>query len=346
MAYISFKPSDHFNTKLYSGNGSTNAQTGVGFQPGWIWIKNRDGGGGSHDHYVFDQVRGTTKYLRPNETNGQGTASGVTSFDSDGFTLGSSDGMNENGRTFVSWNWKANGQGSSNTDGSINTLYTSANTTSGFSVSTWNGTGSNGTIGHGLGKVPKMLIIKRTDGTQAWMVYHTAPGNNSEGQITTSAFSASSTAWQDTDPTSSVFYVSGSAGDSVNASGYAYVGYAFAEVKGFSKIGKYVGNGSADGPFIYTGFKPAFVMFKNYQSNGDNWVIQDNKREGFNPNNRRIFPNDSAEENTSAFRIDMVSNGFKLVSSDSDANASENFLYMAFAEEPLVSSNNIPATAR
>ena len=346
MAYISFKPSDHFNTKLYSGNGSTNAQTGVGFQPGWIWIKNRDGGGGSHDHYVFDQVRGTTKYLRPNETNGQGTASGVTAFDSDGFTLGSSDGMNENGRTFVSWNWKANGQGSSNTDGSINTLYTSANTTSGFSVSTWNGTGSNGTIGHGLGKVPKMLIIKRTDGTQAWMVYHTAPGNNSEGQITTSAFSASSTAWQDTDPTSSVFYVSGSAGDSVNASGYAYVGYAFAEVKGFSKIGKYVGNGSADGPFIYTGFKPAFVMFKNYQSNGDNWVIQDNKREGFNPNNRRIFPNDSAEENTSAFRIDMVSNGFKLVSSDSDANASENFLYMAFAEEPLVSSNNIPATAR
>jgi len=346
MAYISFKPSDHFNTKLYSGNGSTNAQTGVGFQPGWIWIKNRDGGGGSHDHYVFDQVRGTTKYLRPNETNGQGTASGVTSFDSDGFTLGSSDGMNENGRTFVSWNWKANGQGSSNTDGTINTLYTSANTTSGFSVSTWNGTGSNGTIGHGLGKVPKMLIIKRTDGTQAWMVYHTAPGNNSEGQITTSAFSASSTAWQDTDPTSSVFYVSGSAGDSVNASGYAYVGYAFAEVKGFSKIGKYVGNGSADGPFIYTGFKPAFVMFKNYQSNGDNWVIQDNKREGFNPNNRRIFPNDSAEENTSAFRIDMVSNGFKLVSSDSDANASENFLYMAFAEEPLVSSNNIPATAR
>ena len=347
MAYISFKPSDHFNTKLYSGNGSTNAQTGVGFQPGWIWIKNRDGGGGSHDHYVFDQVRGTTKYLRPNETNGQGTASGVTSFDSDGFTLGSSDGMNENGRTFVSWNWKANGQGSSNTDGSINTLYTSANTTSGVSVSTWNGTGSNGTIGHGLGKVPKMLIIKRTDGTQAWMVYHTAPGNNSEGQITTSAFSASSTAWQDTDPTSSVFYVSGSAGDSVNASGYAYVGYAFAEVKGFSKIGKYVGNGSADGPFIYTGFKPSFVIIKNISAT-ESWYILDDKRPGYNTNNYYLVPNNNGAEGTStSLATSLVSNGFKIENSDTSMNTNgQNYIYMAFAEEPLVASNGTPATAR
>ena len=347
MAYITFQPKDYFNTKLYSGNGSTNAQTGVGFEPDWIWIKNRNGGGGSHDHYVFDQVRGTTKYVRPNETNGEGTASGVTSFDSDGFTLGSSDGMNENGRTFAAWNWRASGsQGSSNTDGTINTTYTSASTTSGFSISTWTGTGSNGTIGHGLGAVPKMLIIKSTSNTQAWMVYHVGPGNNSEGQITNGAFSASSSAWQDTDPTNQVFYVSGSAGDSVNASGYTYVGYAFAEVKGFSKIGSYSGNGNADGTFVYTGFKPSWVMIKRYDSGTLDWNMYDNKRLGYNGGDAPLFANLSNAESTDYGRIDLLSNGFKIrTSNDQLANNGGSFLYLAFAEHPLVASTGDPATA-
>ena len=347
MAFINFQPKDNFKTLLYTGNGSDgHSITGVGFKPDFVWTKNR---GSATDNYVHDIVRGVEKAIRPNVTTGNyDTSINLQSFDSDGFTVGTQDGLNKSGKDIVCWNWLLGGsQGSSNTDGTINTTYTSANTTSGVSVSTWTGSGSNGTIGHGLGKVPKMLIIKRTDGTQAWMVYHVGAGNNSEGQITTGAFSGSSSAWQDTDPTTSVFYVSGSTGDSVNASGYAYVGYAFAEVKGFSKIGKYVGNGSADGPFIYTGFKPSFVIIKNISAT-ESWYILDTKRPGYNNNNYYITANSSNSEGTStSLATSLVSNGFKIDNSDTSMNTNgQNYIYMAFAEEPLVSSNNIPATAR
>ena len=346
MSYINFQPKNHFKTLLYTGNGSTQSITGVGFKPDWVWIKNRDG---TEPNTLQDIVRGAGKRLYSNTTGAQSdSAISITSFDSDGFSVGSGGEVNTNTYKFASWNWLLGGsQGSSNTDGSINTLYTSANTTSGFSVSTWNGTGSNGTIGHGLGKVPKMLIIKRTDGTQAWMVYHVGAGNNSEGQITTGAFSGSSSAWQDTDPTTSVFYVSGSTGDSVNASGMSYVGYAFAEVKGFSKLGKYVGNGNANGPFIYTGFKPAFVIIKNISAT-ESWYILDDKRPGYNTNNYYLVPNNNGAEGTStSLATSLVSNGFKIENSDTSMNTNgQNYIYMAFAEEPLVASNGTPATAR
>ena len=335
--------------KLYTGSGSAQSLTGVGFQPDWIWIKNRSY---ADHHKAVDRVRwvssSNSAQLSPNQTSAAGTQGIITSFDSDGFTLTTGDrGWNSsNGDNFVSWNWKANGQGSSNTDGTINTTYTSASTTSGFSISTWTGTGSNGTIGHGLGAVPKMLIIKSTSNTQAWMVYHVGPGNNSEGHITNGAFSASSTAWQDTDPTNQVFYVSGSAGDSVNASGYTYVGYAFAEVKGFSKIGSYTGNGNADGTFVYTGFKPSWVMIKRYDSGTLDWNMYDNKRLGYNGGDAPLFANLSNAESNDYGRIDLVSNGFEIrTSNDQLANNGGSFLYMAFAEAPLVTSGNIPATA-
>ena len=345
MAYITFQPKDHFNTVAWTGTSSSPLNvTGYGFNPEIIWNKYRAGAG---DHQLYDSVRGATKMLVPNSTNGQSTNSnGVTAFITDGFTAGSD--ININGGNSVAWGWKANGQGSANTDGTINTLYTSANTSSGVSVMTWNGTGSNGTIGHGLGKVPKMLIIKRTDGTQAWMVYHAGAGNNSEGQLTSGAFSASSTAWQDTDPTTSVFYVSGTTGDSVNASGYAYVGYAFADVNGCTKVGKYTGNGNADGPMVYTGFKPAFLMYKNITDSATNWQIHDSARSPANLSVNRLNPNDNSQEVTSTGdSFDLLSNGFKVRGTGSNSNTNaKTYIYLSFAAEPLVSSNDVPATAR
>ena len=267
---------------------------------------------------------------------------------SDGFTVGNNNAINGNGNNLVSWNWKANGSGSSNTDGSI-TSTVSASTTSGFSVVKWTGSGGNATIGHGLGAVPKMIIIKSLANTTFWMVYHSAIGNNSEIYLNRADYgaSASSTAWQDTDPTSSVFYVGGGAGDGVNASG-DYVAYVFADVQGFSKFGSYTGNGNADGPMIYTGFKPAFFLWKRSNSTGG-WYQMDSVRDTYNPVEKTLGANDASAE--SAFGTgndtDFCSNGLKIRSTGGDINTSGgSYIFMAFAEEPLVSSNAIPATAR
>ena len=341
MAYITFQPSDHFNTKLYTGNGSTNAITGVGFQPDFVWCKDRTN---TYDHVLFDAVRGVTKRIVSNTNGAETTAStDLTAFDSDGFTVGSGSNINNNSNNFVSWNWKAGGAGSSNSDGSV-TSTVSANTTSGFSIVKYTNpsSGSPFTVGHGLGAAPKMIIIKALSGAQNWGVYHVGPGFGKYLQLNTTIDEATANLVTATSTTTfSTYY-------DHHTNGHELIAYCFAEVKGFSKIGLYRGNGNADGPFVYTGFKPAFVLFKEYTGPGSsNWVIQDSKRVGYNPNNNRLFPNDSAAENTSSFRIDIVANGFKLRSSDSDANRNGNdFLYLAFAEEPLVSSNNVPTTAR
>ena len=343
MAYISFQPSDYFNTKLYTGNGSTQSITGVGFQPDWVWIKNRSS---AYSHQAYDAVRGSTKKLLVDGVDAEATdANGLTSFDSDGFSLGTNIGVNENTSNHVAWNWLANGSGSSNSDGSISSTV-SANTTSGFSIVKWTGSGANATIGHGLGAVPKWIWVKSLNNTTWHMIYHVGTGNDSElGLNSTNAASASSTAWQDTDPTTSVFYVGGSAGDGVNYSG-DYVAYCFAEKKGFSKFGSYTGNGNADGTFVYTGFKPAFVMVKKSSASGDNWSILDNKRNTFNVMDKYLDPNSSNAEGTADI-WDFTSNGFKMRNTFSGYNASgATFIFMAFAEHPLVSSNDIPATAR
>ena len=335
MAYINFQPSDYFNTVLYTGNGSTQSITGVGFQPDWVWQKARNQ---TYDHRLFDAVRGTTKALYSNTSGSEGTESGVTAFDSDGFSLGSAAGSNGNTVTYASWNWKANGQGSSNTDGSINTTYTSANTTAGFSIIKYTGSGSAGTVGHGLGVTPDLTIRKKLNSSDDWYVHTTLIDDSLDFlRLNTTASKSDS---------SLTGFTSSTIG--VDNSSYEEIIYAFATKKGFSKFGSYTGNGSTDGTFIYTGFKPAFIMLKKTSGTGD-WFINDVKRNTFNVVNSQLYPNiNNVEENTSATQLDILSNGFKLRGTSSNALNSGNdvYLYMAFAEEPLVSSNNIPATAR
>ena len=335
MAYITFQPSDYFNTVLYTGNGSTQSITGVGFQPDWVWQKARNQ---TYDHRLFDAVRGTTKALYSNTSGSEGTESGVTAFDSDGFSLGSAAGSNGNTVTYASWNWKANGQGSSNTDGSINTTYTSANTTAGFSIIKYTGSGSAGTVGHGLGVTPDLTIRKKLNSSDDWYVHTTLIDDSLDFlRLNTTASKSDS---------SLTGFTSSTIG--VDNSSYEEIIYAFATKKGFSKFGSYTGNGSTDGTFIYTGFKPAFIMLKKTSGTGD-WFINDVKRNTFNVVNSQLYPNiNNVEENTSATQLDILSNGFKLRGTSSNALNSGNdvYLYMAFAEEPLVSSNDIPATAR
>jgi len=344
MAYTTInKSTDYFNTKLYTGNASTNAITGVGFQPDWCWIKGR---GTTNAHMLFDAVRGVGEALNSNTNGAQATVStAFTSFDSDGFTVGNYSETNTNSENYVSWNWLANGQGSSNTDGSINTTYTSANTTSGFSIVTYTGTGSNATIGHGLGSAPSVVICKQLNATQQWINYHKAIGATKFLHLNaTDAAATSSTVWNDTDPTSSVFYVGTAA--NCNGSGNTYVAYCFAEKKGFSKFGSYDGNGSTDGTFVYTGFKPAFVLLKNTTLSVENWVINDSGRNPSNIVTKDLFANQNYVEAVHS-RQDFLSNGFKFRSTANNSNNSGNtYIYMAFAEAPLVGSNNVPCTAR
>jgi len=347
MAQIN-KPTDYFNTVLYTGTGSTQSITGVGFQPDWVWLKRRDNVG---RHRLFDAVRGATKSVRSDGTEAEITrADSLTSFDSDGFTLGAdsiSGGINVNisGETMVGWSWLGANTTASNTDGSI-TSTVSANTTSGFSIVSYTGTGSNATVGHGLGVAPSWIVIKGRNQTEDWTTYHISTGNTKNVILNSTAVpDTSTTYWQDTSPTSSVFYLGSSTRP--NTSGGTYIAYCFAEKKGFSKFGSYVGNGNADGTFVYTGFKPAFTILKRTDS-ADNWLMQDNKRKNpFNVVDTQLFPDlDNAESSSSAI-LDYCSNGFKIRKTGGNINASGgSYIYMCFAENPLVGTNNIPATAR
>jgi len=345
MAYTTIKkPSDYFNTKLYTGTGSSNAITGVGFQPDWTWIKDRDT---ASNHMVTDAVRGATKTLYTQNADGESTvAQALKSFNTDGFTVGTDGDVNANTKNFASWNWKANGAGSANTDGSINTTYTSVNTTAGFSISSYTGNGSAGaTVGHGLGAVPKVIIVKRLNASGGWIVYNEALGNTKIMELhDTSASQTSSAAWNNTSPSSTTFTL----GDytSTNTSGGTYIAYCFAEKTGYSKFGSYVGNGNADGAFIYTGFKPAFVIIKNTSTSGTNWVMFDNKRIGYNESNYYLRPSGNNTESTN-IPLDILSNGFKIRTSAGDVNTSGNtYIYMCFAESPFTTSTGIPTTAR
>jgi hypothetical protein len=347
MAYTTInKPSEYFNTVTYSGNGSTQSITGVGFQPDWVWIKKRND---TAFHQLFDVVRGATKGIFSNSTNAEAVDAGnLQSFDSDGFTSGSFNGTNGSGGTYVAWNWLAGGTGVSNTDGSI-TSTVSASTTSGFSIVTYTGNGTGGaTIGHGLSSAPAWVIIKnRTSGTFDWLVYHKALGATKYMALNqTDASTTSAIGWNNTEPSSSV--VTLGTANAVNTNLSNYVAYCFAEKKGFSKFGSYTGNGSTDGTFVYTGFKPAFVIIKN-TSIIASWTILDNKRSPFNSADDVLRPNSNSAEavDTTYADTDFLSNGFKLRTDDAWFNTNgETFIYMAFAEEPLVGTNNIPATAR
>ena len=343
MAYTTInKPSDYFNTLLYSGNNTAQRQlTGVGFQPDLVWIKGRSGTyGGGYPHFVFDSVRGVGKQIHTNLTNVESTnLNNLYSFDSDGFSLGQSgvDAVTNGPSTeYVAWNWLAGGTGVSNTDGSIASTV-SVNQTAGFSIVTY--TSTTGTVGHGLGVTPKVVIMKARNLADQWTVGHNSLPSWTYGMAlnTASTQDGNATFWNSTAPTSTVFYQ----GSWDN--GYNKVAYCFAEVKGFSKFGSYVGNGSADGTFIYTGMKPAFVIVK--ATVGQSWFMYDNKRLGYNENNYTLLANGTNSEISGEQEIDILSNGFKMRSPDSPTNASgQTYIYMAFAEQPLVGDN--PATAR
>jgi len=346
MAYTTInKSGDYFNTKLTTGTGNSQAVTGLGFQPDWIWGKRRDSTG---HHSLFDAVRGITKGLESNQTGGEWTSTGYySSFDSDGFTIASGAGGagNGSGQTAVQWCWKANGQGSSNTDGSINTTYTSVNTTAGFSISKYTGTGSQATVGHGLGVAPKMIIVKRLQNAEDWAVYHASNGAGTYQSLNTTEAKQTNSNRFNVAPTSSVFTVN--THESVNFA-ENYIAYCFAEKTGYSKFGSYTGTGVAEGTFVYTGFKPAFILQKRTNSASTGWGIIDNTRSPINVSQNMLLANSNAVEDTSsAPAVDFLSNGFKWRTADGWFNGGgDPHIYMAFAEAPLVGTNNVPCTAR
>ena len=351
MAYTTIdNPELFFQTVLWTGNGSSSRSITLDgsedMQPDWTWIKSRTGSESTQQHYLYDSVRGATKYLQSSTLNAEGTKSnGLSAFASDGFTVGDDNANNASSSTYVAWNWKAGGSASSNGNGSI-TSSVSVSTDAGFSIVSYTGTGSNATVGHGLGAVPSMIITKaRTPSGRSWGVYHASLGNTKNLYLDgNDAVSTGGTFWNSTTPTSSVFSV-GTAGDS-NGSTYTLIAYCFAEKKGYSKFGSYTGNDNADGTFIYTGFAPAWVMIKRTNSTND-WLILDRKRNTINPSDERLLANSSNAASTANTMVDFLSNGFKPRSTYGGINgASDNFIYMAFAESPFVNSNGIPNNAR
>jgi len=335
MAYTTIDdPELYFNTKLYTGTGSSGAKaiTGVGFQPDWLWIKNRTV---AQEHWLADSVRGTTKFLESNSSNAESSdgATGLASFDSDGFTLGTgSDRTNDLNESMVAWNWKETA-------------------TAGFDIVAYNGTGSSQNISHSLSAAPTMMLIKNSTGTvRNWGVYHQGLASKSTDALYLDLNNVAATGgggdwWNSTNPTSSVFSVG--TRNEVNESGSTYIAYLFAEKKGYSKFGSYTGNGNADGTFVYTGFKPAFVIAKNTGAS-EGWSLFDNKRStsGANLIDDFLVPS-SSEAEISQNVCDFVSNGIKFRHVDGKYhNSGGSYIYMAFAESPFVNSNGVPNNAR
>ena len=350
MAYTTIDdPSAYFHTQLYTGTGSelsvTNGANAGDFKPDWIWIKQRNA---VTNHGMFDSNRGVKKNLKTDTTDAESTENeSVKTFNTDGFTLGTSGDYNGSSDTHVAWQWIANGgTTASNTDGSI-TSTVQANTTAGFSIVSYTGTGSTATVGHSLGVTPSMIIIKsRNTSGRHWSTYHSSLGATKYVYLDdTDAEITSSSRFNDTAPTSSVFTVN-TDGD-VNGSSTNHIAYCFAEIQGYSKFGSYKGNGNADGPFIYTGFKPAYLLIKRVAGGTGTWLVSDNQRDPINPTNKILKPNVSNAENTGYWYVDYLSNGFKVRLTDAEMNGDgHTMIYMAFAEHPFVSSKGVPTTAR
>ena len=331
-------PGDYFNTLLYTSNNSTLSVTGAGFQPDFIWFKNRTN---ANRHALFDSVRGATKRIASDKNEAEAAdPDTLISFDSDGWSIGADTGQYgvnyTAGSSFVSWNWKAGGTASSNGDGSI-TSSVSANPTAGFSIVSYTGTGANATVGHGLSQTPELIIFKNLPDVESWIVYSEPVGNGGGLFLDhTNGTDADGLYFNSTSPTSSVFTV-GSQNRS-NGSSNAMIAYAFHSIESYSKVGSYTGNANADGPFIYTGFRPAFFLWKN--TTGYSWGMTDNKRAGYNPKDYQLYANASEAEATSYHMVDFLSNGVKITSTDGTSNGSGNeIIFMAFAESPFKTSN-------
>ena len=352
MAYTTIDdPSQYFQTLLYTGNGSSSrALTNTGnsdLQPDWLWVKNRSN---AIDHGAWDSSGGAGKRLLPNKTDAEEDQTNVASFNSDGFTVNTGDIINTNTHTYAAWQWKANGgTTSSNSDGAL-TSTVQVNTTAGFSIVLWTADGGGAkTIGHGLGAVPKMIITKnRTDNSTNWQIYHASNTSAPETEViyfTVHATQDYDGFMADTAPTSSVFTAGGD-GSMNGTSGKNILAYCFTEIQGYSKIGGYTGNGNADGAFVHTGFRPAWIMGKR-SSGGHGWFLFDDVRDTFNPTNQLLEPDSNNAESNDSFDIDILSNGFKLRGSENTINGDgESYIYMAFARHPFVSSKGVPVTAR
>ena len=348
MAYTDIdKPSDYFNTVLYTGTENSNTIS-VGFEPDFTWIKRRNS---ARDHQLFNSITGANTVLSSNLTSAEeGTGAGGWTPNSDGFVVHQHVKTNSNGDTYVGWNWKA---GTSFTnDASATGIGTidsagSVNTDAGFSIVSYTGTGSAGTIKHGLSTAPKMIIQKNRDETQPWWTYVESIGAGGQLRLngTNAAGSDGATLWNSTAPTSSVFSVGDNTG--TNGSSDKCIAYCFADVKGYSKVsGSYVGNGNVNGSYIHLGFSPSLVIQKEYGASGEYWMMKDNKRETGNQTDANLYPNaNNAEGDTNG--IDLLSNGFKCRTSGAGSNGSGKlYIYMAWASNPFVTSTGVPTTAR
>ena len=347
MAYTTVNKGSLFmNPTLYTGNSTATAHT-VGFQPDFTWLKVRNASG---SHYLFDSVRLATNYIQSNSNAVQGTdAQTLKSFDANGYTVGTSNSVNTNGETMVAWNWKAGTAVSGNTGGggTYKTYTGSVNTTAGFSIIKYTGNGAAGhTIPHHLGAAPTFRITKNLNSISDWPIYNEVLGNTKEIKFTTTAAGTTTNYWNSTSPNATNFTL-GTNGIS-NENGSELISYNFTPIQGYSKFGSYVGNGSTDGTFVYTGFKPAFIMYKKSSGTG-RWTMEDNKRDPFNVATRGLEANNSSAENTGSgyWDVDLLSNGFKFRTTEQETNQSgTSYIYMVFAEAPLVGTNNIPANAR
>ena len=321
-------PELYFQVALYTGNYSTQSITFDGsedMQPDMVWIKERSVSG---NHQLQDSVRGTSKKLMPNSSDAEGTESAyITSFDSDGFSIGQNNGINQSGVTNVAWCWKESA-------------------TAGFDIVSYTGNGSARTISHSLSAKPGFFVVKGRSYGEEWECYHTSLGATKCLQLNADGGEDDlANRFNDTEPTTSVFTVGDA--DAVNKNTYTYITYLFAEKQGFSKFGSYTGNGNANGTYIHLGFRPAWFLTKKSSASGNNWTLWDNKRDAKNPMDLLLHPNSSNAENDSGDNIDFCSNGIKFRNTAGGGNASgATYIYMAFAEQPFVNSNGVPCNAR
>jgi hypothetical protein len=328
-------PGKYFGVATYTGTGVTRPVY-VGFQPDFVWVKTRNT---TYSHALYDSVRGTGKFLRSNTIDADisynPASQDLMAFNYDSFLLGTNfhDVINTNGNSYVAWNWAAGGTTVTNTTGSIS-AQVRANPAAGFSIVTYTGTGANATVGHGLGVAPSMIIQKNRTGYN-WRVYHVSAGNTKELYLDLTTEATTASTWNNTTPTSSVFSIGGGSG--INGGGFACVAYCFAEVPGYSRFGSYIGNGSTDGPFVYTGFRPAFILTKDITTGSFWWEMVDSARSSFNPSNKTLYANVAdAEYTSSGYDKDLLSNGFKIRGTNGGQNTSgSTYIYMAFAESPF-----------
>ena len=353
MAYTTIDdPSEYFTTLLYTGNANdnrnlTNSANAGDFKPDWLWLKERSS---TSSHMIHDSNRGTSQAVFSDTDGAQDEDTNrVQAFQTNGFQVGTASTVNQNTITMVAWQWKCNGgTKADNDDGSV-TVNLQVNQEAGFSIGTYTGTGDEETLGHGLGVTPKMHITKKLNAADAWNVYHESLGNTHGLRLNNGDAKEDFGFYGDTSPTSSVLTIGGvTNNDRLNTDGGSYVFYSFAEVKGYSRIGSYVGNGSTNGTFVHLGFKPAWVFIKK-SSGGEGWQIVDNKRSPINVMDEVLRPNSSADEETNqggGDRIDFVSNGFKCRDGAGQFNDANTYIYYAIAERPFVSSEGTPTTAR